>query len=118
MRRYRWALVAAAVVLLITGYLVVAHPSTHPTAAQAHFADPPTVAGSATEPARSPSGSPSPGATPTKAALQSKLADKMAAVLRPEEIGRLARRKQGVVRAEIGCRFEDRKRDLGFHLTT
>jgi len=68
MRRYRWALVAAAVVLLITGYLVVAHPSTHPTAAQAHFADQPTVAGSATEPARSPSGSPSPGATPTKAA--------------------------------------------------
>jgi predicted ATPase len=55
---------------------------------------------------------------PTKTALQSKLADKMTAVMRPEEIGRLARRKQGVVRAEIGCRFEDRKRDVAFHLTT
>src|SRR5207248_3949997 len=61
MRRYRWALVAAAVVLLITGYLVVAHPSTHPTAAQAHFADPPTVAG------RPPSRRAAPAAVPAPA---------------------------------------------------
>src|SRR5438046_686018 len=68
-RRYRWAVIpAAAVPLLIAGYLAVIHPSTHPTAAQAHFADPSTGAGSAS-PAASASTSPGPSATPSSAPL-------------------------------------------------
>ena len=37
---------------------------------------------------------------PTKASLQAKLSDKLVGVLRPESVGRLARRKMGVTRCE------------------
>lgn len=58
------------------------------------------------------------GPLPTKGAHQLKLAEKLVAVLRPEELGRLARRQQGVTRCEVGCRFDDRKLDIDFHFTT
>jgi predicted ATPase len=58
------------------------------------------------------------GSPPTKASLQAMLADKLVGVLRPESRGRLARRKAGVTRFEIRCRFDDSKLDLDFHFTT
>ncbi len=82
------------------------------------------------------------GSPPTKANLQTKLADKLVGVLRPESVGRLARRKMGmtllvstpvqrgpraarltssgtgVTRCEIQCRFDDSALDLDFHFTT
>jgi energy-coupling factor transporter ATP-binding protein EcfA2 len=55
---------------------------------------------------------------PMKASLQAKLADKLVGVLRPESVGRLARRKIGVNRCEIRHRFDDPALDLDFHFTT
>jgi AAA domain, putative AbiEii toxin, Type IV TA system/AAA ATPase domain len=57
------------------------------------------------------------GGAPTKASFQAKLADKLVGVLRPESLGRLARRKSGVTRCEIQCRFDDCALDLDFHFT-
>ena len=53
---------------------------------------------------------------PTKANLQKVLAEKLVNVMRPESLGRIARRKQGRERCEIRLSFEDVKFncDLGF----
>lgn len=53
---------------------------------------------------------------PTKSLLQRNYADKLINVLRPESLGRLARRKQGRERCEISFEFVDNKQDfsLGF----
>jgi hypothetical protein len=48
---------------------------------------------------------------PTKSVLQTRLADKLVSVFRPESLGRLARRKQGRERCDISMRFD--KKDLG-----
>jgi energy-coupling factor transporter ATP-binding protein EcfA2 len=50
-----------------------------------------------------------------KASLAAKLADKLMGVLRPESIGRLVRRRTGVNRCEIQCRFDEPALDLDFH---
>lgn len=57
-------------------------------------------------------------AMPTKAILQNRLAEKLIAVLRPETLGRLARRKQGRERAELRCRFTDPDLDIDFGFAT
>lgn len=44
-------------------------------------------------------------ATPTKLVLQSKIAEKLVNVFRPESLGRLARRKQGRERCDISLSF-------------
>jgi energy-coupling factor transporter ATP-binding protein EcfA2 len=54
-------------------------------------------------------------APPTKVGLQAKLADKLMGVLRPESVGRLARRKKGVTQCEIRCRFDNAALDIDFH---
>ncbi len=55
---------------------------------------------------------------PTKKSLQQKLAEKLVTVLRPESLGRLARRQVGMNRCQVQCHFEDRKHDVDFHFTT
>jgi len=55
---------------------------------------------------------------PTKTVLQVRLADKLVAVLRPESLGRLARRKQGRERCEMNFVFDDRKLDIDFNFAT
>lgn len=52
---------------------------------------------------------------PTKALLQSRLASKLVAVLRPESLGRLARRQPGLSRCDVQCGFQDRRHDVEFH---
>lgn len=47
------------------------------------------------------------GEAPTKTLLQKAFADKLIGVLRPESLGRLARRKQGRERCEITLKFKD-----------
>lgn len=47
-------------------------------------------------------------ASPTKSALQTKLADKLVNVFRPESLGRLARRKQGRERCDVSLVFHRR----------
>ena len=49
---------------------------------------------------------------PTKAVLQKRLADKLVAVLRPESLGRPARRKQGRKRCELRFCFDDPRLDI------
>lgn len=56
--------------------------------------------------------------SPTKNLLQTRLAEKLIAVLRPEALGRLARRKQGRERCELGLNFEDTRLNLAFSLST
>lgn len=56
--------------------------------------------------------------TPTKAALQTALAEKMVGVFRPEALGRLASRKQGRERCDIGLSFWDKELDLAFAFAT
>jgi energy-coupling factor transporter ATP-binding protein EcfA2 len=48
-----------------------------------------------------------PGTAPTKTVLQKSYADKLIRVLRPESLGRLARRRQGRERCELSLRFDD-----------
>lgn len=55
---------------------------------------------------------------PTKALLQTKLADKLVNVLRPETLGRLARRKQGHERCEIALTFAEAALDQAFSFST
>lgn len=56
---------------------------------------------------------------PAKAQLQASIADKLVAVFRPDELGRLARRdRRGKQRAEVKCRFEPSSRDLSFSFNT
>lgn len=55
---------------------------------------------------------------PTKALLQTKLANKLINVLRPETLGRLARRKQGRERCEISLEFSEPLLNLSFSFST
>lgn len=55
---------------------------------------------------------------PTKTLLQTRLAEKLIAVLRPEALGRLARRKQGRERCELDLNFEDTRLNVAFSLST
>lgn len=55
---------------------------------------------------------------PTKAALQKPLAEKLVHVMRPEALGRLARRVQGRKRCEIGLEFNDAKLNCAFSFAT
>jgi energy-coupling factor transporter ATP-binding protein EcfA2 len=57
-------------------------------------------------------------APPTKSGFQTKLADKLVHVLRPEKLGRLARRRQGHSRCEITCKFSPASLALQFGFTT
>jgi predicted ATPase len=56
--------------------------------------------------------------TPTKSVLQSRLADKLVNVFRPESLGRLAQRRQGVQRCEVRLQGSRRSWDVGFNFTT
>src|SRR5262249_38058522 len=58
------------------------------------------------------------GAAPTKAVLQTKLSEKLVGVLRPESLGRLARRRMGQTRCDVECRFQDAKLNLAFGFST
>lgn len=55
---------------------------------------------------------------PTKALLQTRLADKLVNVLRPEALGRLARRRQGHERCEISVKFDNPNLDQAFSFST
>lgn len=57
-------------------------------------------------------------ATPTKSLLQTRLADKLVNVFRPESLGRLARRKQGRERCDISLMFERSDWDIAFGFAT
>lgn len=59
-----------------------------------------------------------PGTVPTKGGLQTKLAEKLVAVFRPESLGRLARRKQGRERCELRFRFDNPGLDIAFSFAT
>ncbi len=72
-----------------------------------------TVLAVSAEEGRKPNGS-----LPTKSLLQTRLAEKLVAVLRPETLGRLVRRKQGRGRCEIKLHFEDQKLNIDFGFTT
>lgn len=55
---------------------------------------------------------------PTKALLQPAIAEKLTAVLRPEKLGRLARRRQGHARCEIAVELVDNEADMKFSFST
>src|SRR5690606_32244353 len=57
---------------------------------------------------------------PTKVLLQKNLADKLVNVIRPEALGRLARRKQGQgrERCQLILEFDDRDLDCSFSFAT
>ena len=55
---------------------------------------------------------------PTKAAFQKRYAEKLMHVLRPESLGRLARRKQGRERCELGFSFKESNLDCSFDFST
>jgi energy-coupling factor transporter ATP-binding protein EcfA2 len=58
-------------------------------------------------------------ATPTKTYLQSAIADKLTAVFRPDELGRLARRdRRGRQRSEVTCSFQAPTKTLAFSFNT
>ena len=57
-------------------------------------------------------------AAPTKTLLQTKLAEKLVAVLRPESLGRLARRKQGRERCALHFCFDDPRLDIDYSFAT
>lgn len=57
-------------------------------------------------------------ASPTKGTLQTRLAEKIVNVFRPEALGRLARRKQGRERCDIELKFEQRDLDIAFSFAT
>ena len=60
-----------------------------------------------------------PGATPpTKTLLQSRLADKLINVFRPETLGRLARRQPGRTRCDIGVTCRPRSGSMSFGFAT
>ncbi len=52
--------------------------------------------------------------TPTKSFLQTRLADKLVNIFRPESLGRLAKRKQGRERCDIRLAFEQTGWDIAF----
>ena len=56
---------------------------------------------------------------PTKAHLQTAIANKLIAVFRPDELGRLARRdRRGRQRCEVSCMFSPTKQHLAFSFNT
>jgi predicted ATPase len=55
---------------------------------------------------------------PTKNTLQKEYADKLVHVLRPEYLGRLARRKQGRDRCQIALEFMDKELDCNLSFST
>lgn len=55
---------------------------------------------------------------PSKSSLQKAYAEKLFNVLRPEALGRLARRKQGRERCEMTFAFEDKKLNVSFGFAT
>ena len=55
---------------------------------------------------------------PTKTGLQKAYAEKIINVLRPEALGRLARRKQGTERCELAFDFEDERQNCKFRFAT
>lgn len=57
-------------------------------------------------------------AAPTKSVLQPKIAEKLVNVLRPESLGRLARRKQGRTRCDVSMEFFDPNLDIDFGFAT
>jgi energy-coupling factor transporter ATP-binding protein EcfA2 len=58
-------------------------------------------------------------ANPTKAHLQSAISNKLVAVFRPDELGRLARRdRRGRQRCEVSCIFSPTKHNLAFSFNT
>lgn len=57
-------------------------------------------------------------AAPTKALLQTRIAEKLVNVFRPESLGRLARRKPGRVRSDVEMRFDDSRLDITFSFAT
>jgi len=58
------------------------------------------------------------GSPPSKTVMQARLAEKLVAVLRPEALGRLARRRQGQERCELGFAFDTPALNLDFGFTT
>lgn len=56
--------------------------------------------------------------TPTKSLMQTRLAEKLINVFRPESLGRLAKRKQGRERCDIKLAFEDEQFNLAFSFST
>jgi hypothetical protein len=57
-------------------------------------------------------------ATPTKSVLQTRLAEKLVNVFRPESLGRLARRRQGRERCDVQLMCADGAFDIGFSFAT
>jgi AAA15 family ATPase/GTPase len=55
---------------------------------------------------------------PTKTQLQRRIAEKLMAVLRPETLGRLARRRQGRERCEIAVEFDKKEQNVSFGFAT
>lgn len=55
---------------------------------------------------------------PTKTLLQTKLADKLVNVFRPDTLGRLVRRKQGLARCDIHLSFTQEELDVGCSFAT
>lgn len=55
---------------------------------------------------------------PQKAAVQQRLTDKLVNVFRPETLGRLARRKQGISRADVAATFDEKSLGVTFSLST
>jgi energy-coupling factor transporter ATP-binding protein EcfA2 len=56
--------------------------------------------------------------SPTKTLLQTRVAEKLVAVLRPESLGRLARRKQGRERCALRFGFDDPRLDIDCSFAT
>ncbi|MES5813912.1 AAA family ATPase [Pseudoxanthomonas sp. Soil82] len=67
------------------------------------------------EEGRKPSNS---GESPTKTALQTHLAEKLVNVFRPEQLGRLARRRQGRERCDVKLAFANAELDVEFSFAT
>lgn len=57
-------------------------------------------------------------AAPTKSVLQTRLAEKLIGVFRPEALGRLARRRQGRERCDVSIGFRNPALDLSFSFAT
>jgi len=55
---------------------------------------------------------------PTKGYLETAIAKKLRGVFKPDELGRLTRRQQGVQRCEIEARFKSKSLRLGFSFNT
>ena len=54
----------------------------------------------------------------TKAVLQREIAEKLIDVMRPDTLGRLARRQQGRQRCEVGVSLRRPRREVAFHFAT